>query len=403
MSLNSDRYSVVSNVSRQPTANVGADAYNSTFAPLLAGQTFTGIGDDAYAYASVSCAIKTDQACTLYLEFSTNNTNWDHVKSFSILPNLAEIHSCLVLARYFRIKVTCGATDMGYLRCQSILHASKSVDTKVASAQQSIDEGHDIMLSRNITDYDFDLRTGKFQSRSMIKIIAYAEKMKLDTEEMVRDESGTAANPANFPTAAQTVRIKAGGSANDTTAGVGARQVLVWGLDEEWEPAEELIATAGALASAATTTTFIRVFGARVTLTGTFGALGATNAIQIETSTGAIQAVISAGQSKSNKALYTVPKGSTCYLKTLSVSSPNDRMVYYKLKAREDANNVGSAPFKCAETRLNFASQGAYDVTDRYMLSFPEYTDIYLDAKAEGQDAKPVSASIELLQVTNAN
>ena len=71
------------------------------------------------------------------------------------------------------------------------------------------------------------------------------------------------------PIAAETVRVKAGGNANDTAAGSGCREITIEGLDGSWAEASEAEATAGASASTATTTTFIRVFRAYCSSMGT--------------------------------------------------------------------------------------------------------------------------------------
>jgi len=69
---------------------------------------------------------------------------------------------------------------------------------------------------------------------------------------------------------ATTLRIKAGGNANDTAAGTGAREVTVVVLDETGAQITETIATAGASASAATTVTAMRLLEAFVSKSGTY-------------------------------------------------------------------------------------------------------------------------------------
>ena len=71
-------------------------------------------------------------------------------------------------------------------------------------------------------------------------------------------------------TGAAAVRLKAGGNANDTAAGSGAREVTVYGLDDSWNEAEEAIATNGVLASLYTSTLWTRIDRERVTKSGTY-------------------------------------------------------------------------------------------------------------------------------------
>ncbi len=72
---------------------------------------------------------------------------------------------------------------------------------------------------------------------------------------------------------ATTLRIKAGGNANDTVAGSGAREVTFFGIDETGALASEAVNTAGASASSVTTTTFMRMFHAEVTKSGTYATM----------------------------------------------------------------------------------------------------------------------------------
>jgi len=73
------------------------------------------------------------------------------------------------------------------------------------------------------------------------------------------------------PAAATALRIKAGGNAGDTASGAGARSVRLWGLNASGDEITAIIATNGALASAATTVTFIRLYLAEVYESGTYG------------------------------------------------------------------------------------------------------------------------------------
>jgi hypothetical protein len=69
---------------------------------------------------------------------------------------------------------------------------------------------------------------------------------------------------------ATTLRIKAGGDANDTAAGTGAREVTLEGLDATGAEIVETIATNGASASTATTNSFIRLHRLYVSASGTY-------------------------------------------------------------------------------------------------------------------------------------
>ena len=127
---------------------------------------------------------------------------------------------------------------------------------------------------------------------------------------------------------ATTLRIKASGDANDTAAGTGAREVCLQGLDETGALVEECVATAGASASSATTTTFIRLFRAWVSESGTYASQSApshADDIVIENGAGGTDwATLSAtgfARGQSEIGCYTVPRGYQAYVKGFVVSS----------------------------------------------------------------------------------
>lgn len=126
---------------------------------------------------------------------------------------------------------------------------------------------------------------------------------------------------------ATALRVKAGGNANDTAAGTGAREVTLQGLDQTGALVEELLATAGTSASAATTTTFIRLFRAWVSQSGSY-ATTATGShageIIIEDSGGnedwgyMLNSAYPEGQTAI--AAYSVPLGKTAYILSLTMA-----------------------------------------------------------------------------------
>jgi len=123
------------------------------------------------------------------------------------------------------------------------------------------------------------------------------------------------------PASATTLRIKAGGDANDTAAGSGAREITLVGLDETGAEVTEAVATAGASASSATTTTFIRMYRAYVSASGTYATSTAAShaaSITIENGAGGTDwasiELNGFGKSQTEIGAYTIPVGYTGYL-----------------------------------------------------------------------------------------
>lgn len=216
------------------------------------------------------------------------------------------------------------------------------------------------------------------------------------TAEFVDAAGGTY---AGFLQAAATVRIQAGGNAADAAAGAGARKITVYGLDENWNLAEEDIVTAGASQSSATTTTFVRIHRVRVKDVGTYGGSN-TGAIIVESSGAVVMATIAAGTGSTEMALYTIPAGYTGILKALQVEVEGTNSAEVRLWSRERADIV-AAPFGPKVLRHQVRDfTGFAQIQFESRILFPEKTDIWFEATriTGGGDAEvAVEFDLELI------
>ena len=190
----------------------------------------------------------------------------------------------------------------------------------------------------------------------------------------------------NWLTSAETVRIAAGGNAADTAAGVGAREVTVYGLDEDFNEVDEAIATAGASASSSTTQTFIRVFRVKVTASGAYGAAN-TGDIAIETTGGTGLTTLLADEGQSQYAAYTVPAGKTAHVHSISVFVDSGKNTTVRMFARSNADTT-EAPFTAPQVKLLMPGlQAGGELLPKTPLVFHEKTDIYFEAKVDSTTA----------------
>ena len=168
---------------------------------------------------------------------------------------------------------------------------------------------------------------------------------------------------------ATTLRIKAGGNANDDAAGTGAREVTLQGIDANGDVVTEAVATAGASASSATTASFIRLFRAYVSAVGSYAttAAGSHSAdIVIEDSGGtqdwltistdSTGSAFPRGQSTSG--CYTIPSGYNAYLKTVLVHVDSGKSVNLVMFQRTGVLQT-SAPYDAC--RAIFDETGVQD------------------------------------------
>jgi hypothetical protein len=147
-----------------------------------------------------------------------------------------------------------------------------------------------------------------------------------------------------FPMSAQRIRIKAGGNANDTAAGTGARLIRIDGLDANLDEISEFIATAGASASAWSTNTFFRINNCVVATCGAYG--GANEGeilVENETDLNVI-ADIEADEGRAAQAVYTVPNGMTAQLVRVLFHVEGNKSCTFRIHVRAGADTV-TAPF----------------------------------------------------------
>lgn len=174
------------------------------------------------------------------------------------------------------------------------------------------------------TDWKFKLLAGGVDGGAVVHM--FGRNDAVGTTFVPICPSGNYRTPK--PSAATTLRIKAGGNANDTAAGTGARKVFLQGLDATGALVEEELVTAGISASASTTTAFMRLLKMYVSESGTYATQTAgshAGAITIQNTAGTEDwGIISATdfpRGQSTIGAYTIPLNKTGYVTRLSVSS----------------------------------------------------------------------------------
>lgn len=181
---------------------------------------------------------------------------------------------------------------------------------------------------------------------------------------------------------ATALRVKAGGNANDTANGSGARAVTLVGLNAAGELISETIATAGASASAPSTKTFIRLMDAFVSASGTYATQTSAShvgTITIENAAGTGDwALISDGsfpRGDSEIGAYTVPKGRSAYVQSIRLASDADKKANIVLFKRSGILEA-VAPYSPMVLVAEFpAVSGSLQVDYDPPLAFPQLTD----------------------------
>ena len=181
---------------------------------------------------------------------------------------------------------------------------------------------------------------------------------------------------------ATALRIKAGGNANDTANGSGARAVTLVGLNAAGELISETIATAGASASAPTAQTFIRLMDTFVSASGTYATQTSPShvgGITVEAADGGADwALISDGsfpRGDSEIGAYTVPKGRSAYVQAIRLASSADKKANIILFKRNGILET-VAPYSPMVLLSEFPEvSGSLAINYDPPLAFPQLTD----------------------------
>lgn len=201
---------------------------------------------------------------------------------------------------------------------------------------------------------------------------------------------------------ATTLRIKAGGNAADTSEGLGAREVIIQGLDASGVEITDVLVTKGEDASTASTLSFIRCYRAWVSESGKYAdQLGESHVgnIVIEDSGGSedwltISAVdYSRGQSQI--ACYTIPLGFRGVISKYVLSVDSARSADIILFQRPDILK-SAAPYPALRAvREHVGVVGIMEFGVEVPLGvYPPLTDIGFLAKAAS--VASVSTDIEI-------
>ncbi len=199
-----------------------------------------------------------------------------------------------------------------------------------------------------------------------------------------------------YLTAADELRVKVGGNAADTAAGLGARTVLLKGLDATGARIEETLSLLGATASLKTSAKFLRLLSAEVATSGAVGAAN-TGLIEIETEGGVTVGTILATIGKTLMAIYTVPLGYTAYIQANGVSGDNAQACDFALVSRKNILDV-TVPVSPFLVHARLFGVSGKSVLAETINRVPALTDIAIKGKAVTSTAN-ISASIKILLI----
>lgn len=286
---------------------------NTTTSALGSSATFTGTGE-LNSLRSVGCDIRTDQECTVYFEFSVDNSNWTTypVNGFACGASAPVVRVAEKLGRYFRLRIVNGSVAQTFLRAyvyygdleplDAALNQSISLDAGGLSTRPTIAQDEIIRGLRGGVTY-----IGKFGYRDTTTSSAGEQTLWADNSNLT------------IMTTADTFDI----AYNNTTDGLsttGALALLVDYIDANFE----LQQSVHVLGSTGTDTTSFSGLGInRVAVISTGAANINTNDITLSdtSAVAGTQALVPAGDSVTQQLVYHVPVNATPVMVYLELSA----------------------------------------------------------------------------------
>lgn len=388
-------------MSWSPGFGIESSSNNST-TPLSGGATFTGTGEQNSA-PDVMVSCKADASGTLYFDFSVDGTNWETfpTSGFLVAAGIHEFHTAVKGPRYFRARLVNGSAAQSSLRLYTYFGTFRQPS---APLNQPLGLDADAILTRPTFDW-LDVARGLQSGITEVK--KFGRNTAIGTTYAPVCIGGVYQTPQ--AASATTLRIKAGGNANDTAAGSGAREITLIGLDENFLEVTETLATAGASASSATTTTFTRLFRAYVSASGTYATSAAgshSGDIVIENGSGGTDwlTIDSANfpKGQSEVGAYTVPAGKTGYVKIRDVSIESAKTMDLVFFSRANCDET-AAPYTAmrAQSVVSGVAGGSIETFGSVDVPFGPYVgpcDIGFMGKVASSTAK-VAVEFEIFLI----
>jgi hypothetical protein len=195
-----------------------------------------------------------------------------------------------------------------------------------------------------------------------------------------------------YQTSAQSLEVVSS-DANDTSAGSGAQQVLIQGLDGDYNKIQEVVIM-NDLTPVTTANQYLRIFRMRVAVAGS----GAENAGNVDvrlTGGGDVLGRMSAGEGTTELALYTIPANHTGYITgaSFTTDAAAGANVLIRLRARLFGTGAWNVVNRRAVNR-----QFELKPQTAYYNKIPARTDLAVTAETASNNVE-IDASFEILVV----
>lgn len=372
-----------------------ASSINTLLTPLAANASDTGEWEQVDA-PDVAVSCKSDVDGTLFMDFSNDAVNVDTFPAggFEVLAGIHEFHTAVKGPRYYRIRFQNGASPQSEFRAYSYYGTFRQANSPLNAA---IQQDSDAVTVRAITE-ELAIASGLFTGYSIVN--KFGTNGDIDTASVPEDIWEGGGVYAGFPDSAVEAVEVLSSSADDASAGTGARTIRITGLDSNYDVASETI-TLNGTSPVDSVNTYRRVHTASVLTAGSGGVNAGTITVRHTTTTTNVFLSMQIGRNQTNCSGYTVPAGYTAYL----------RQLHCAIRGTAQANtpgavegNIWTRPFGGVfRSRRPFAASSNAPLNDVIYggLTFTEKSDIVIRITASSGDNASVSGGYDLILVRN--
>jgi len=266
---------------------------------LANGESFTGTWEDVSMYGDVVVSIATDQDGTYTIQFSPDGTNQDSTLTRYHRVNEINVpHRFTITRRYVRVVFTNNSgNSQTYFRMQTSFGNRHPLNVP---NDGTLAPDYDATCVRP-SDYRYEVAQSLRQGHRTFNKFGYNPDLAASTTETIWAYGGNYV----VPTTAETLGIVSSDVADDgDPAGTGARNVYIFGIDENRKYQVEQV-TLNGTTEVTTTNQWLGVNRVSVGSAGT--ALGNVGNITIDgTSTGNIFGYLPAGEGTTQQCIYHV-------------------------------------------------------------------------------------------------
>lgn len=345
---------------------------NSSNIPLSVDGTFTGEWEDVSDIDSIIVSVATDKEGIYNIQYSTDKVNIDsnltryHRKNEIHVP-----HRFTNTRQYVRVIFTNTSGEaQTYFRLQSIVGTRNNLN---APTDSKLSQDYDATVVRP-TDYTTEVALGRREGVTTWNKFGYNTSIST-TEEFIASWSSELSPDVS----ASTLNISSTSSDDDET-GTGLQELLLIGVDENWDYIEEVVIMDGT--NVITTTSQWRgIIRAKANLCGS--SKSNVGVINVTASTGGRQmAQIPIGSGTSQQCLFFVPRNhqflmTWIHMSVVKTSGGGNPQVTFLIKTFESLKN---STFEVYRDELDVSISEYITLNPAETFIFPEKTMIWMSA-----------------------